>query len=330
MKNNPIISVIVAFYNSGERIKNSLESLKNQNNKNFEAIFINDGSTDQSLNILKTYLIECDFDYKVINKKNEGVSIARNAGIKESKGKYVYFLDADDFIDKSLIDKIINKLNNSKLAPDLIYWGWDKINEDKVIFEKYENNYKYIENTDSLLIDYMLHRIWIWTGSAAYRKNFLIENNIFFPEGVVITEDIVFIFTSLLKAKTVKCIPKSLSFYCIHDDSISHKYTFKRIHTIKAMYLLEESLKDGSKEKEIFLNKFKPTFYWNMINGLLFFDRNDHETKKKIIRLIKNKSIRKVLKKQRPAKIRHKIRNILIIYFPRFYKDFIMKERNGG
>ena len=96
------------------------------------------------------------------------------------------------------------------------------------------------------------------------------------------------------------------------------------------MYLLEESLKDGSKEKEIFLNKFKPTFYWNMINGLLFFDRNDHETKKKIIRLIKNKSIRKVLKKQRPAKIRHKIRNILIIYFPRFYKDFIMKERNGG
>lgn len=313
------ITIIVPFYNSGEYIRNSVESIKRQTSQNFEVLFINDGSTDNSKEILKELLIDSDINYKIIDKENGGESSARNVGIIEAKGDYVFFLDSDDFIDDELIKEITNKLKNENNTPDIIYWGWDMVDKERVVLQKYEEKYTYLESSNSFLIDYMLEHFYIWTGSATYRKNFLVENNIFFPEGVVITEDVVFIFTSLLKAKTVKCIPKSLSFYCFHNDSISHKYTFKKIHIIKAMYLLEESLKDGSKEKEIFLNKFKPHFYLYMINSLLFFDRNDHETKKKVIRLIKNKSIRKVLKKQRPAKIQHKIRNILIIYFPRFY-----------
>jgi len=313
------ITIIVPFYNSGEYIRNSVESIKRQTSQNFEVLFINDGSTDNSKEILKELLIDSDINYKIIDKENGGVSSARNVGIIEAKGDYVFFLDSDDFIDDELIKEIANKLKNENNGPDIIYWGWDRVNNERVVLQKYEEKYTYLESSNSFLIDYMLEHFWIWTGSAIYRKNFLVENNIFFPEGVAIAEDNVFIFTSLLKAKTVKCIPKSLSFYCIHDDSTTHKYSFKNIHTIKAMYLLEESLKDGSKEKEIFLNKFKPTFYWNVINGLLLFDRNDHEAKKKTIRLIKNKSVRKVLKKRRFTKVKPKIRKILIIYFPRFY-----------
>ncbi len=330
MLDTTFITIIVPFYNSGEYIRNSVESIKKQTSQNFEVLFINDGSTDNSKKILKELLIDSDINYKIIDKENGGVSSARNVGIIEAKGDYVFFLDSDDFIDDELIKEITNKLKNENNSPNIIYWGWDKVNKERVVLQKYEEKYTYLESSNSFLIDYMLEHFWIWTGSAAYRKNFLVENNIFFPEGVAIAEDVVFIFTSLLKTKTVKCISKSLSFYYIYDNSISQKYTFKRIHIIKAMYLLEASLKDGSKEKEIFLNKFKPTFYWNMINGLLLFDKNDYETKEKTIRLIKNKSVRKVLKKRRFAKIQDKIRKILIIYFPRFYIDFIMKGKNGG
>ncbi|HHY00620.1 MAG TPA: glycosyltransferase [Methanothermobacter sp.] len=323
MTDTPFITIIVPFYNSGEYINNSVESIKKQTSKNFEVLFVNDGSTDNSKEILKGFLIDSDINYRIIDKENGGASSARNVGIREAKGDYVFFLDSDDFIANELIKEVNNKLENENNSPDIIYWGWDKVNNERVVLQKYEDRYTYIESSDSFLIDYMLERFWIWTGSATYRKNFLIENNIFFPEGIVISEDVVFIFTTLLKAKIIKCIPKSLSFYCIHDDSISRKYTFKRIYTIKAMYLLEKLLEDGTQEKEIFLNKFKPVFYWNMIDVLLLFDRNDHKTRKRIIRLLKNNYIRKVLKKRKFEKTKSKIRKFLILYFPKLYIDYI-------
>lgn len=330
MGDTPFITIIVPFYNSGKYIKNSVESIKKQTSQNFEVLFINDGSTDNSKGILKELLIDCDINYRIIDKENGGESTARNLGIKEARGDYVFFFDSDDFIDDELIKEITNKLKNENNTPDIIYWGWDKVNKERVVLQKYEEKYTYLESSNSFLIDYMLEHFWICIGSAAYRRSFLVENNIFFPEGVLIAPDVVFIFTSLLKAKTVKCIPKSLSFYCIYDDSISQKYTFKRIHIIKAMYLLEESLEDGSKEKEIFLNTFKPRFYWNMINNLLKFDKNDYEAKKRIIRLINNKNIKKVLKKHQFSKSKDQIRKFVIIHFPKFYIDFIMNIRNEG
>jgi len=326
----PKISVIIPAYNVEKHIEKTLKSLINQTFYDFEAIIINDGSTDNTEKIIKDVLQDTNFQWKLINQENQGVSAARNRGIIESKGEYICFLDADDYYHQDLIREIGNLLNNAVVPADIIYWGWDKVDENKRLIDNYEKKYKYIIKSDSFLIEYMTGNIWIWTGSAAYRKKFLIENHIFFPEKIAIAEDIVFIFTALLKAKTIKCIPKSLSFYCIHADSISQKYTFKSIHTIKAMYLLEQLLEDGIQEKEIFLSKFKPQFYWNMINGLLLFDKNDYETKKKIIRLIKNESVRKVLKKQKYEKTKSKIRKFLIIYFPKFYIDFIMKLRNRG
>lgn len=95
MSENPFISIIVPLYNKEFCIRNTIESILNQSYKNFELIIINDGSTDRSLHIVSNI---SDNRIRIINKTNEGVSATRNRGIKEAKGDYILFLDADDYL----------------------------------------------------------------------------------------------------------------------------------------------------------------------------------------------------------------------------------------
>jgi len=314
----PLISIIVPFYNSGKLIANSVHSIKKQKAKNFEVIFVNDGSRDNSRDILRELLEDCNFTYRIIDKENGGESTARNLGIKEAKGEYLIFLDADDAIHEDLIKELNKKLKDCEPF-DIVYWGWDKVDASGKVIGKYEDYYKYIKNSNSFIKDYMLHNFWIWTGNAMYNKDFLIKNNIFFPEKIFFAPDVNFIFRALLRANHITCIEKSLSYYFIHSQSITKNFNIKRVHTIKAIYLLEILLKDGTEEKEIFINKFKPEFYWNMINGLLLFDKNDEKTKEIVIRVMKNNFIRKELKKRKFESLKGKIRKMLILYFPSMY-----------
>jgi len=326
MKEKPLISIIVPFYNAGELIRNSVNSIKKQKEKNFEVIFINDGSKDNSKGILKELIEDCDFIYRIIDKENEGVSVARNVGIKEAKGEYIFFLDADDFIHEDLIKEINNKLKKVTM-PDIIYWGYDIVNQKGKILKKYEDHYMYIEKNDSLIKEYMLKNFWIWTGSAVYKKSFLNSNDIYFPKGVASAEDIAFIFNALLKAKCVLCIEKVLSYHFLHEDSVMYTSKIKSLHTLKAMYLIESLLQNGTEEKEIFMNKFKPRYYWSMVTrGLLSFDKKDKKAKKTVIRLLKNKFIRKELKIYQPKTKKVKVAKnflLLLLYFPPLYITII-------
>lgn len=330
MEKKPLISIIVPFYNVGELIRNSVNSIKKQKEKNFEVIFINDGSKDNSKDILKELLEKCDFIYRIIDKENEGVSVARNAGIKEAEGDYVLFLDADDIIHEDLIKDINQKLMMVTM-PDIVYWGYDIINQKGKILKKYEDHYMYIDRNDSLIKEYMLKNIWIWTGSALYNKSFLKANNIYFPKRVARAQDIVFIFNALLKAKHIVCIEKVLSYYFFHENSVIHTSNIKTLHIIKAMYLIESLLQNGTEEKEIFRTKFKPRHYWNMVTGgLVSFDKKDKKSKKMVIRLLKNKFIRKELKIYQPKTKQVKIAKTILLslmHFPPIYIT-IMKQIN--
>ena len=330
MKEKTLISIIVPFYNSGKLIGNSINSIKKQKEKNFEVIFINDGSKDNSKEILKELLENCNFIYRIIDKENEGVSVARNVGIKEAKGDYVLFLDADDIIHEDLIKDINQKLKMVTM-PDIVYWGYDIINPKGKPLRKYEDHYMYIEKNGSLIKEYMLKNLWIGIGSALYNKSFLNANNIYFPKGVARAEDIVFTFNAFLKAKFIACIKKVLSYYFYHKNSATHKSSIKSLHTIKAMYLIESLLQNGTEEKEIFRNKFKPRYYWNMVTGgLVSFDKKDKKTKKMVIRLLKNKFIRKELKIYQPKTKKVKTAKTILLFlmhFPPIYIT-IMRQIN--
>ena len=122
-----MITVIIPIYNVSKYLRNCLESVINQTYKNLEIICINDGSTDDSLSILKEFK-EKDKRIIIIDKKNEGVSIARNEGIEMATGEYLFCIDGDDFIDKDFFEKFYNntKRNDSDLVVLSSFWNLDK------------------------------------------------------------------------------------------------------------------------------------------------------------------------------------------------------------
>ncbi len=108
---NDLISVIVNVYNGEKFIKKCLDSIVNQTYKNLEIIIVNDGSTDSTLDICNSY---SDTRIKIITTKNQGLGLSRNTGIDNASGEYLYFVDADDFIEPDAIEYLYNLIKTYK------------------------------------------------------------------------------------------------------------------------------------------------------------------------------------------------------------------------
>ena len=103
----PKFSIVIPVYNVEKYIKKCLDSVANQSFKDYEVIVVNDGTKDNSMDIVKEY------DFKVVNQKNMGLSEARNTGVKSSTGEYIIFLDSDDYIEKDLLKDLLISFNKS-------------------------------------------------------------------------------------------------------------------------------------------------------------------------------------------------------------------------
>ena len=129
---NPTVSVIIPVYNAQEGIKQCLDSLLNQSFTDFEIILLNDGSTDNSLEVIKKYAADNDF-IRVIDKENEGVAKTRNKGIQLAKGKYIVFIDNDDFVDSDYLERFYNAIDQEQL--DIVLGGYKRVNQEmKTLF----------------------------------------------------------------------------------------------------------------------------------------------------------------------------------------------------
>lgn len=124
----PKVSVIVPVYNVGQYIERCVNSLVEQTLKEIEIIFVNDGSTDNSVHILNKYL-EKDIRIQIVNQKNSGVSMARNKGIQEAKGQYIAFVDADDWIEKEMLELLYHTM--IKENSDVVMCGYVREFQDR-------------------------------------------------------------------------------------------------------------------------------------------------------------------------------------------------------
>jgi glycosyltransferase involved in cell wall biosynthesis len=136
MEQPALVSVIIPLYNSEKYIAQCINSVLSQTWPNKEIIVVDDGSTDSSLNIAKSFE-----SVKVISQENKGASTARNRGLREAKGKYIQFLDADDFLSEDKISSQINALNDSEdylgLCTTVHFKDTDDINSLPVLSEWY-------------------------------------------------------------------------------------------------------------------------------------------------------------------------------------------------
>lgn len=245
-----LISIIVPAFNVQNHISLTLNSLLSQDDKEFEIIIINDGSTDDTLKVSEEIMRKSDFsNYKIIDKINGGVSSARNRGIQESTGEYLYFLDGDDYISSDMISTVKSYINVNKT--DVIAWGYNLVREDNSTISEYFDTYEFklSKMTGEEALRFILIKpnvLRIWTCSAVYRKDLIIGNDLFYTKGCSNGEDQEFSYKVLSRAKEVYLINKVLSFYVQRNESISNSYSIKRFDAIFAIDRTANYIKKNS------------------------------------------------------------------------------------
>lgn len=215
-----LISIIVPIYNVEKYLKKCINSILNQTYKNIEVILIDDGSIDKCPQICNEYAIK-DNRVKVIHKQNGGLSSARNAGLDIVKGKYISFIDSDDYIDINMIKRLyeVLKKDQSDLAicnMNYVYENKKTISSKYVLDNNLLNNYAIIEklyengSANYVVVCNKLYQKYLW-------------DDIRFPIGEI-HEDEAVIHKILLKCKKISTIKESLYFYLQREESIMHRH----------------------------------------------------------------------------------------------------------
>lgn len=221
------LSVIVPVYNVEKYIEECIKSIINQSLKNIEIIVVNDGSTDKSIDIVNEIN---DHRIIIINKENGGLSSARNVGIKNAKGKYIAFVDSDDFINDNNAYKnmiYIAETSNTHIVSGKAIKYYD--DNKKITLESYNELFKEEKITSDKFILKSLEkrRIYVPVWLNIYNRQWIISNGLFFKEGIV-NEDELFTHKALLRTKYIGLYNKEFYSYRQREGSITNSINSKR------------------------------------------------------------------------------------------------------
>ena len=213
-------SIVIPCYNSEQFILRPLNSLKNQVYKNIEIIVVNDGSKDNSEQIVLDFIKDNPkLDVKYRRIENSGPSTARNVGIELATGDYICFLDSDDYYDEHLFDELEK---TSAKDVDVIYWGTDERNEEGVLVDEYQNSFKYEDDLTGFEAakKKYLKEIWLNNCNEVYKLSIIKDNNIRYLDGVYAGEDANFIYRCLFNSKKVKVLNKNYFHQVVRSTSL--------------------------------------------------------------------------------------------------------------
>ena len=280
MENLPLISVIIPVYNVEKYLEECVNSVLNQTYKNIEIILVDDGSTDSSGKLCDKFK-EQNSNVQVIHQKNAGLSDARTAGFKKATGKYVYFLDSDDYISADALEKLCMIAEND--SSDIVFFDahsfLDESDEEikqnykrkKIyttksgieIFEEMQNNSEFHSSVPLMLIN----------------KDLFTVNNLSFISGVYY-EDMAFTFESLCLAKRVSQCPECLYFRRYRQNSImTSKKNIKYFDSTVILYkhLLQFVENNGLSENNA-VKKYLARISYNVFNNYNALSKKDKKT----------------------------------------------------
>lgn len=226
------LSIVIPIYNSDKHLKKCLESLKNQIYTDFEVIMINDGSTDKSKEIALDF-VNYDDRFKYFEIKNSGVSYARNYGIEKTSGKYLTFVDSDDFLDNDHFQLFMNEIKNN----DLVVGGYKVVGPEPEI----RTHSKPVILNRYTLIQGILKDLSIFSfpWNKIFRSDIIKECNIRFRTDIHFGEDLIFDIEYALRVETAYVLTTDSYNYVQHNNSISarldKKKLIKRMTDIDAM-----------------------------------------------------------------------------------------------
>lgn len=264
-----LISVIIPVYNVETYLKETLDCLVNQTNKDFELILVNDGSTDGTQEIIESFIKEYSnlFEIKAIQQNNAGVSHARNVGMNQASGEYIYFFDSDDLLVPEAIEVMSQQLSNKV---DLLKFNANQFIDGtmrdknlkyklvKPMVSKFYPRNKVLRKDTFLKLSSFTFQSPVWL--YVYKKSLLENNGIRFEEGIIYEDElfnaIVFTYVeSFLHIKNRLFTKRIRSKSITTGSSISERLNYKGVILEKIILLYQSN--PNSAEKKFLASRVK-------------------------------------------------------------------------
>lgn len=256
----PFFSIITSVYNKEKYIKQCISSVINQTFGDFEFIIADDCSTDNTLNILENF---CDDRIKLIKMpENKGVSCCRNECLLRAKGRYIFFVDGDDMLELSVLERAKNELEKNPC--DILFFPYRLYIEEKKRLKRFNSKRSLkalrlydkpidVQKEGRVFFD-LNYEIW----NKIFDRNFLIDNQIKFKEDLGFSEDFVFYCEILKYAKTATYIEKE-----------GYYYRFFAAKNFSSKYVTEQFEKAFCYTKDIIVDKWGEEFFIEKISSIL-------------------------------------------------------------
>lgn len=270
------LSIVVPVYNVEKYIVKCISSLLSQNYDDYEIIIVNDGTKDRSIELVEDNFK--DRRIKIINQENQGLSEARNTGMRYARGKYIWFFDSDDWLEKYILADIVSSLDNC----DILYFSSYYAETSKGSF--LVNQLEEYDNGKDLSLNFYFHPVQFYI----YDRNFLQYIGLSFKQGIY-HEDTLFTPQALYRSGKIKRYNKPIYHLLRRENSISQSFNPKRCYDL--MYVISELM--AFAEKNI---PKQERYKWgnciaDAVNELLCLTRNgNQELKDDVCLYMKNNS----------------------------------------
>ncbi|MCL4417954.1 MAG: glycosyltransferase [Actinobacteria bacterium] len=252
-----LVSIIIPIYNSQEHLARCLDRLQNQSYKRIEVIMVDDGSTDKSSIICANYM-RGDKRFRLIQKTNGGVSSARNIGIEKANGAYIGFVDSDDYVERNMIQNLV-ELQKRYNSPDiLIYNCYKEDLNGKSRIRPLRSEVSVL--TPEVTLNLILKREYFqgYVCNKLFKADLLQQDNkILFDEQIHVCEDLLFCCQCILASKNIVYDATPYYHYVFHSNNNSIKFNYKKLTALDAYEKIIELLVLNDKSG---VNEFKNSF----------------------------------------------------------------------
>ena len=312
------VSVIVPVYNAEEYIGATLDSIINQDFNSYEIIVVDDGSTDQSPEIISEKLTKSTADYRIIRQDNAGVSSARNRGMQEATGEYLVFIDADDYVTGNHLSELYNgetdfsmvqfiKKENDKLSTP------HRFSTESITCEEFIKKELRME---------MPFNFW----QLMYKASIIKENSIRFNPNLIYGEDIDFALRALLYGDEVAISNEATYYYIQHSQSAIKTSEYRRFEVIEIFENLAEFYRSQGRDdlaRLIVTSRIPKAIFGNMN----YFFYNDYDFDEVLSKMKEMDLLDKLSKFEGDNKFKSKIR--LFLLSPKIYYKTWKKLKNS-
>lgn len=327
MHNTPLVSVIVPLYNVEKYIGQCVESILKQSYENFEIVLVDDGSTDNSSNIIDRYG-DKDTRVKVFHKPNGGISDARNFGLEHTQGEYITFVDSDDFVGVDYLKKLVDLI--FRYSADISIVSNMTVGEDGYIKPYVDSNVSGCDNTQDAIKNMCIRKHYGLSPWAKLYKKSLFEG-IRYPIGRI-HEDLLTTPYIFSRAKKIAYSESIQLYYRIHNESIMHR-PLKSIDfdVFEGLCKLVDFVDDKYPEiHDAAVCRFVNDFYGTVVERLIYqkqYKEKANELKKEYAVYLNAVKDNSYISKNTKLKTKLFMTNVML--YKAFYKLYSKIKREG-